>query len=116
MHSYVFFIEGVLPSVMGLGLSDAESFAKSLNMHSKKLQRLLKDEGVSYSNIIDGVRQDLAESYLINTSLPIINIARLLDYSSDRPFSSAFKRWHDVSPTQFRKTQCRNLMSVNYSF
>ena len=99
------FIETVLPSVMGLGLSDVESFAKSMNMHPKKLQRLLKDEGLSYSNVTDTVRQRLAETYLVNTSLTIAQIARLLDYSSDRPFASAFKRWSGASPTQFRKKE-----------
>ncbi len=97
------FVETVLPSVMGLGLSDIESFSKSLNMHPKKLQRLLKEEDQSYSNVVDIVRKTLSESYLNNTSLSIGQIAALLEYSSDRPFSTAFKRWYDVSPTQFRK-------------
>ena len=97
------FVETVLPLVMGLKLSDINSFARSLNMHPKKLQRLLKDENVSYSSLLDNVRRDLAESYLVSSNLPIGIISQLLDYSSDRAFSAAFKRWNHITPSVFRK-------------
>ena len=97
------FVETMLPLIMGLGLSDINSFARSLNMHPKKLQRLLKDENNSYSSLLDNIRRELAESYLKNSNLPIAIIAQLLDYSSDRSFSTAFKRWNDIAPNVFRK-------------
>jgi len=97
------FVETVLPLVMGLGLSDINSFARSLNIHPKKLQRLLKDENNSYSSLLDNIRRELAESYLMNSNLPIRTIAQLLDYSCDRSFSTAFKRWNGLTPYVFRK-------------
>jgi len=97
------FVETVLPLVMGLGLSDINSFAGSLNMHPKKLQRLLKDENNSYSSLLDDIRKELAESYLMNTNLPIGTISKLLDYSTNRSFSAAFKRWNELTPRAFRK-------------
>jgi len=97
------FIETTLPLVMGLGLSDINSFARSLNMHPKKLQRLLKDENNSYSSLLDNIRKELAENYLMNSNLRIGIIALLLDYSCERSFSTAFKRWNGLPPYVFRK-------------
>lgn len=97
------FIRAVLPSILGMGLSDLDTFAKSLNLHPKKLQRLLKDEGESFSDILNDVRMDLAHSLLVNTDSSILHIASLLDYSTDRPFTTACKRWFELSPTQYRK-------------
>lgn len=98
------FIEEILPTIIGTDTSDIETFAKSMDMHPKKLQRLLKDDGLSFSQILDGVRKDLAHSLLIDTDLPISLIAQMLDYSSDRPFTTAFKRWYGKAPTAYRKT------------
>ena len=97
------FIRAVLPSILGMGLSDLDTFARSLNLHPKKLQRLLKDEGESFSDILNDVRMDLAHSLLLNTDSSILHIASLLDYSTDRPFTTASKRWFGLSPTQYRK-------------
>ena len=98
------FISEILPTIIGTNTSDIETFAKSLDMHPKKLQRLLKDDGLSFSHILDNVRKDLAHSLLIDTDLSITHISKILDYSSDRPFTTAFKRWYDMAPTRYRKT------------
>ena len=92
-----------LPAIFGLGKSDATTVANLMNMHPKKLQRLLKDEGTSYSAILDEVRKSLAARLLEESEISILRIARMLDYSSDRPFSSASKRWFGMSPTKYRE-------------
>lgn len=94
-------VSETLPSIMGLKGTDMSSVAEYLNMHPKKLQRLLKDEGENYSDILDQVRKSLASRLLTHSDVPIGRIAKMLDYSSDRPFNIAFKRWYDISPRAF---------------
>lgn len=92
-----------LPSIIGIRKSDIETVSEVLAIHPKKLQRLLKDEGTSYSEVLDQVRQHLAERLLIETDISIMRVAKMLDYSADRPFTAAMRRWHGTTPTKYRK-------------
>jgi len=95
----------ILPGIMGNRRTDVESVAMALDIHPKKLQRLLKDEGVAYSDILDEVRKNLAERLLIESDISIERIAKMLDYASDRPFTAAMRRWFEMSPTAYRKAK-----------
>ena len=94
----------ILPTIMGTMNSDAVSMAKALQLHPKKLQRLLADEGTHYSKILDDVRQNMAHRLLEESDMSITRLARLLDYSSDRPFSNAAKRWWGLTPSNYRRS------------
>jgi len=94
----------ILPAILGTRNSDVAMVAKQLNMHPKKLQRLLKDEQTSYSEVLDETRKNLADRLLAESNISIIRIATMLDYVSDRPFTLATKRWFGMTPTQYRKT------------
>jgi AraC-like DNA-binding protein len=98
-------IAGSLPGVMGVNGSSVNDIAKVLNIHPKKIQRLLKDEGTNYSDVLDDVRKNIAERLLIESDISIVRLAKMLDYSSDRPFTAAAKRWFDLTPTEFRRAQ-----------
>ena len=92
-----------VPNIIGIKNSDIQTVASALNLHPKKLQRLLSDEGTTYSAILDDVRRSLAERILTESNISINRLAKMLDYSSDRPFSIAAKRWLGMNPTQYRK-------------
>jgi len=93
----------LLPSLLGARQSDMAKISAAMNMNPKKLQRLLKDEGTSYTEVLDNVRQNLAKRLLLKTDIPMIRIALLLDYASDKPFIAAFKRWYNDTPARYRK-------------
>ena len=95
-------IISTLPLIMGANNSDITALANALELHPKKLQRLLADEGISYSEIIDDVRVNLATRLLGETDISIDRIAKTLDYSSDRAFTTASKRWFGMTPTKYR--------------
>ena len=96
-------VSEILPALITVNKSDIESAASILGLHAKKLQRLLKDEGTSYRDVLDQVRKAVATRLLQDTDISVSNLARMLDYSSDRPFNAAFQRWFDMAPTQYRK-------------
>lgn len=91
-----------IPAVLGTSLCNAENFAASMGLSSKKMQRLLREEGTSFSAILEGVRESLACEMLETTDVPIGNICGFLGYAGLPSFHLAFKRWTDMSPTVYR--------------
>ena len=96
-------VAGVIPVILGVKGSDIQQAAQALNIHPKKLQRLLKEEGTSYSQILDDVRRNIAARILAESDISIIRLAKMLDYSSDRPFTTASKRWFGMPASEYRQ-------------
>lgn len=94
-----------LPGIMGVRGSSVNDIAQVLDIHPKKIQRLLKDEGTNFSDVLDDVRKNIAERLLIESDISIARLAGMLDYSSDRPFTAASKRWFGMTPTEFRRAR-----------
>ena len=76
--------------------------AQSLNMSTRTMQRRLAEEGTSFSAILQQIREELADQYIKDDKLAISEVAYLLGFSDQSNFTRAFKRWHGVSPTQYR--------------
>ena len=70
-----------------------EEMAAHLNMGARTLRRRLAEENVTYQELLDRTRQDLATQYLQNTRLTPKEIGFLLGYSSVSNFRRAFKLW-----------------------
>ena len=96
-------IAAIIPYILASGKSDIISVAHVLGMSSKKVQRLLKQEGTTYSIILDEIRCQSAKRLLLESDITIARIANMLDYSSDRPFGYACKRWFDTTPLKYRR-------------
>jgi AraC-like DNA-binding protein len=90
-------IEALLPEV-----ATAEVMASTLKMSGRTLQRRLEDEGVRFSDLVDGVRERKAKELLAGTS-PLAEIGYRLGFSDLAAFSRAFKRWTGVPPGAFRR-------------
>jgi AraC-like DNA-binding protein len=80
-----------------------ELIAERVALSDSALQRKLREFGLSFSQVVDQVRQDLARQYLRQQNLSISELAPLLGYSETSAFSRAFKRWFGVSPRQWRQ-------------
>ncbi len=81
---------------------DLETTARQLNMSRNSLYRKLKKEGLSFKALVESVRQEEAKRYLLETELPLTEIAFYLGFSELSAFSRAFKRWTSMSPQAFR--------------
>ncbi|MBT8371214.1 MAG: helix-turn-helix transcriptional regulator, partial [Desulfobacterales bacterium] len=84
------------------GIAD-EKIAESLNMSVRSLQRRLKEVGTTFRGILDMVRKDLAETYVLDPEIELVEIAFLLGFSDQSAFSRAFRRWTGNSPSEARK-------------
>ena len=76
--------------------------ASTLGISPRTLQRRLRNSGTSYSAVIESLRRDIAGDLLSNDELGVSDIAYLLGYSEPSAFQRAFRRWHGMSPRQFR--------------
>lgn len=82
-----------------------EEVAKLLNMTSRTLRRRLKDEGYSFSQISDDVRQSFAMEYLRTTDMTTEDIAPLVGFGDGANFRHAFKKWTGKTVGEFRRAE-----------
>jgi len=81
-----------------------QAVAQQLCITPRTLIRRLKHENTSYRDVQESVLAELANQYLIEKSFSVDVIAGLLGYSDAANFRRAFKRWHGVTPQQFRES------------
>lgn len=78
-----------------------EAVAANFNVSARTLQRKLKEEGVSFLQIVDDVRQKLAINYLSSGNYKVKDVAYILGYNEPGAFVRAFKRWTDKTPAEY---------------
>lgn len=79
-----------------------DSIAEQLNLSLRSLQRKLSEEGVTYKEVLDNTRRDLAISYMQESGHSINELTYLLGFADGSSFSRAFKRWTGKTPRQYR--------------
>ena len=87
------------------GITRQDMVADHLGMTSRTLQRKLSQEGVSYQQLLDEVRQAMAEDFLTNSELGIPEIALRLGYSETTSFHRKFKAETGKTPGEFRASR-----------
>lgn len=92
-----------IASSLGSGGASLEQVAGSMNLGVRTLQRRLAEHELDFSQLVEDVRRSLAEGYLAGTGYSLTEIALLLGYSESSSFSRAFRRWHQLTPLQFRQ-------------
>jgi AraC-like DNA-binding protein len=86
-----------------LGELNEEDAAAILFVSKRTLARLLEKEGSSYKQIRDQILSQQASGYLRNSDLSVDAIAFLLNYYDSANFRRAFKRWFNLTPSQYRE-------------
>ena len=80
----------------------AEDIAKLLTMHRRTLNRRLQGSGMGYRAITNEIRFEIARQLLVETEVPLGEIAAALGYSEASAFTRAFRRWSGRTPTAWR--------------
>ena len=87
-----------------------ERVAEKFDMTVRTLQRHLQQAGTSYQEILDQLRQELAEHYLLRSDLAIQDIACYLGFTESRSFRRSFKSWTGQTPGEFRGSRRRDTL------
>lgn len=85
------------------GTLSLEQMADHLHMSSRTLKRRLQEEGANYREIVEAVLRERATRLLMETDLPVSEIAFRTGYNDVSNFTRAFKRWTGKTPRDFRR-------------
>ncbi len=77
--------------------------ARQLGVSVRTLQRRLHEHDLTFDDLYDRVRSELARRYLDDPSLSIQETAHLLAFGDLRGFYRAFKRWERCTPAEYRR-------------
>lgn len=91
-------VETTLEHLLHTGDAGVDTVARRLGLSRQTLFRRLKAEGVTFKQLLDGLRQRLAVDYLSTKKTSVNETAYLVGFSDPAAFSRAFKRWTGQSP------------------
>jgi len=95
-------VEAAILPELHKGSLSMDGVAAGLAMSRQTLYRRLKDEGVTFAEVHDDLRQRMARDYLGARKVSVNETAYLLGFSEASSFVRAFRRWTGMSPTAFR--------------
>lgn len=91
-----------LIDMMSSGDVSGDTVAQAMHLSPRSLQRKLQARGLTYSQVLDDTRRELAAQYIKNSGLSLSEITFLLGFSEPSNFSRAFKRWTGCTPSEYR--------------
>lgn len=96
-------VRGILGRQADYLFPELTDVAARLNLTPQTLRRRLRDEGTSYQEIKDQLREDAARFYLAKPMLSIDEIALMMGFSEASAFHRAFKKWTGQTPAACRR-------------
>ncbi|MEJ8837254.1 AraC family transcriptional regulator [Ramlibacter sp. AN1133] len=95
-------IRRMLRKRLGGELPSLEEVGEALAVTPQTLRRRLRDEGRGFQQIKDELRRDAAIEFLLQTHLPLPEVANRVGFSEASTFHRAFKQWTGVAPGEYR--------------
>ncbi len=95
-------VRRVIQQQISIGEPTLTEIAELMNMSARTLQRRLKHEQLTFHQLVDEIRQSLLDGYLLNSDLPLKEIAALLGFADQSSFTRAVNRWHGQAPKSRR--------------
>lgn len=102
-------IQSLLKQDLSLFSGGIDSVADALHLHPRKLQRQLKTEGYSFSEVLAQTRKAIACNMLKHSDLDVDSIGFKLGFEERRSFTAAFKKWLGETPTAYRQNHNKNV-------
>ncbi len=101
--SFLARLENLLALQMGEKEVSLVALADALDMAPRTLQSRLETVGLTFRDVVDRVRKNLALKYLNDSRLSLFQIALMLGFANQTSFHHAFKRWTGQPPGEFRR-------------
>jgi AraC-like DNA-binding protein len=97
-------VENVIALHLPHGKARVGEIARKLGVSQRTLARRLSSEGLTFANVLQRLKSDLAKRHLADETLSISEIAWLLGYQDVSAFTHAFKRWTGIAPRAVRQS------------
>lgn len=101
-------VRSVLLELLPAGESSIEAVSERLLVSKRTLQRRLNQEGTNFQQVLNEVREELANHYLKNSDLSHTQISFLLGFSDPNSFFRAFHGWTGTTPESARNSRLLN--------
>lgn len=83
--------------------ASVEQVARALLVSPRTLRRQLQAEGTTFRDVLESVRARVARELLQRPSITVAEVSSRLGYENPPAFTTAFRRWYGVTPTEFRQ-------------
>lgn len=100
-------VETAILQLLPSGHCSMDLVSKAMGIHRKSLQRSLREEGTTYSAVLERMRLQTAVQLLTETRIPINRIGQSCGYASANAFNLAFRKWKNETPQTFRDQSSR---------
>ena len=85
------------------GRCSIKEVADRVAMHPRTLHRKLREEGATFTELLEETRRELSLYLVSRTALTITDISQTLAYGDATTFSRSFRRWFGKSPASWRR-------------
>ena len=85
---------------------------RELGISTRTLQRRLTEKRLTFQQILEDARRELARHYLLQSALDLSETAYLLGYEDANSFFRAFHQWEGESPSRWRERQSRRVPAL----
>jgi AraC-like DNA-binding protein len=103
VHPLIARVQKVLLDGLARGAISLSIVAHATGTSPRTLRRRLSALGVSFNELIDSLRRELAGQYLRSGDDSIADIAERLGFAGASAFQRAFQRWERMPPSTYRK-------------
>ncbi|QEY62919.1 AraC family transcriptional regulator [Metapseudomonas lalkuanensis] len=86
--------------------------AEQLGLHERTLQRQLAELGRTFEVLVEDIRRERADFYLVQRDIPMTQVAGMLGYSEQSVFNRACRRWFDMTPSARRRQLLEQRLTV----
>lgn len=102
-HSLILQIRELFKSNLNTEMLTLKSIAARLYMSSQTLRRHLASVGVTFQQLKNELRCDIAMNLLKLPELKIEEVSEKVGFSEQSTFYRAFKKWTGVTPGDYRR-------------
>jgi AraC-like DNA-binding protein len=102
-------VHSALLELLPGGRSGIDDVGSKLLTSRRTLQRQLLAEGLSFQDVLNRTRRELAEHYLRQDAITPGEVSWLLGFQDGNSFIRAFKGWTGSTPGQYRSSMSRQM-------
>ena len=95
-------VKQTLRQIMAGKRPTLQDVAQELGMGTRTLQRRLNDASLTFQQLVEDTRRELAHHYLKQRAVELNEAAFLLGFEDANSFFRAFQVWEGTSPTEWR--------------
>lgn len=102
-NKFVLDVEALIKDALPTGIPSIHYISDLTAMSNRTLTRRLSEAGVTYRDLVKKTQEKIAKELLCQNTQSIGEIAFLTGFSEQSAFNRAFKKWTNLTPTEFRK-------------